>query len=662
MTDSRRSVSPLQCALVFILSSTSWLGRADDATATTTGAVGEVAAAARTPLIPAEAFVRPPTYSGMALSPLGRQALGRAVVNGTECLAVLDLQTGKARLIGIPPRAALDRYGWASENRILFSVGAATRWFDRDAYATRLFAQDVASDAPVFIGRRNGGLVGDDVLHVEPDGQTLLVALQRTPYEYPAVFRANLASGGLQEIVEPKDHVFEWYADGAGVVRAGIGTVRGAWFLLYRRAAGEPFRRVAQGAEAGRAAPLAGLRLQRDSDLGYVLSDAKTGRYALHRYDFANGALGDLVFESATNDVDDFELSDDERSVLSVSYADDRRRTQWLHPVAELRQLQLDGALRGRINLVVSSSHDRKRLLVWSGTANQPGDFYLYEPDSGVLKRITSAAAGIDAAQSSTTRYVRYPARDNLEIPAYLTLPPGRAPRELPLIVMPHGGPYGVRDELGYDPEVQFLASRGYAVLQPNFRGSSGYGAAFADGGRGEWGRRMQDDLDDGVRWLAGSGTVDPKRVCIVGASYGGYAALWGATRNPETYRCAASVAGISDVPRQLRYQVNMMRSDRRRKQWRDKVTGEEGFDLKSVSPIEGAAELRVPVLIAHGDEDPIVPVEQSRLYAKALKKAGKPHEFHVYEGAGHGFEDPADHADWLRRLEAFLARHNPAD
>jgi dipeptidyl aminopeptidase/acylaminoacyl peptidase len=655
-------MAPLQSALIFILLATTSSGRAEDATAARPETADESAVTSRRSLTPAESFVRPPNYSGMVLSPLGRQALGRTLVNGAECLVVLDLQTGKARLIGIPRRAALERYGWAGEKRILFSVGAATRWFDRDAYATRLFAQEVTGDTPVFIGRRNGGLVGDDVLFVEPDGQSLLIALQRTPYEYPGVFRASLSSGGLQEVVAPKDHVYEWYADGAGIVRAGIGTLPGAWFLLYRRTADEPFRRVAQGEEAGRAAPLAGLRLQRDSDLGYVLSDAKTGRYALHRYDFANGALGELVFESATNDVDDFDLTDDERSVLSVSYADDRRRTHWLHPVAELRQLQLDEALRGRINLIVSSSRDRKSLLVWSGAATQPGDFYLYEPDSGVLKRITNPAAGIDAAQLPTTRYVRYPARDSLEIPAYLTLPPGRAPRGLPLVVMPHGGPYGVRDELGYDAGVQFLASRGYAVLQPNFRGSAGYGAPFAYAGRGEWGRRMQDDLDDGVRWLADKGLVDPKRVCIVGASYGGYAALWGATRNPETYRCAASLAGVSDLPRQLRYQVNMMRSDRRRKQWRDQVTGEESFDLKAVSPIAGTAGLRVPVLIAHGDEDPIVPVEQSRLYANALAEAGKPHEFHVYEGVGHGFEDPADHADWLRRLEAFLARHNPAD
>jgi len=613
-------------------------------------------------LIAVEVFARPPSYTRMQLSPGGTQVVARTIVNDKECLVVRNLETGKARLISLPPQVELVRFGWAGEDRILFSFGSGVRWFDREAYATRLIAYDLRTDKPVFIGRRDGGLEGDDVLYVDSTGEWLLLALQRTPYEYPTVFRADLATGGLREVVDSQKDVWDWYADGAGVVRTGIGYRRDSWFMVYRKTADEKFRRTAGAAYGDREAGLDVLRLTRDSDDGFLLSDEKTGRFALYRYNFATGALGDLVVESPTNDVDDFSLSEDGKSVVSVDYTDDRARTVWLDPVLKGHQDRIDTALPGRMNHLVSRSQDGERFLVWSRAANDPGSYYLYVPGKALLKQVAILHDGLDPARLPAMTYTRYPARDGLEIPAYLSLPLGREPKGLPLVVMPHGGPYGVRDELGYSAEVQFLANRGYAVLQPNYRGSAGYGAWFYQQGQGQWGRRMQDDLDDGVDWLVGLGLVDPKRVCLVGSSYGGYAALWGATRNPERYRCAASFAGITDVGRQLKYQLNSFGDRRGRKDWRSTVEGDEGFDLDRISPYFGVEGLRVPVLLAHGEQDQIVPVRQSEMYATVLKKTGKVHEYVVYPGEGHGLSDADNLADWLRRLEAFLARHNPAD
>jgi dipeptidyl aminopeptidase/acylaminoacyl peptidase len=238
----------------------------------------------------------------------------------------------------------------------------------------------------------------------------------------------------------------------------------------------------------------------------------------------------------------------------------------------------------------------------------------------------------------------------------------GRDPKKLPLIILPHGGPYDIRDTLGFDPEVQFLANRGYAVLQPNYRGSGSYGEKFYKSGEGQIGRKMQDDLDDGMDWLVKEGIADAKRVCLVGGSYGGYAALWGATRNPERYRCAASFAGVSDYKRQVRYSSQFFYSSRYRKKWQQKVQGEKDFDLDTVSPLKQIDKLNVPVLLAHGDEDTRVPYKQSALYAAALQKAGKPHEFYTYRGEGHGFSSPENLQSWLERLDTFLAKYNPAD
>ncbi len=226
---------------------------------------------------------------------------------------------------------------------------------------------------------------------------------------------------------------------------------------------------------------------------------------------------------------------------------------------------------------------------------------------------------------------------------------------------MPHGGPFGVRDTMEFDADVQFLANRGYAVLQPNFRGSSSYGEDFYKKGVGEVGRAMQDDLDDGVDWLANEGTIDPHRVCILGASYGGYAALWGVIRNPEKYRCAVSLAGVTDLKRQLRYDSKFF-SRKGARGWRSKIEGEERFDLDAVSPVGHIDQLTRPVFIAHGDADGTVPQSQYDRFVESAKKAGKPIEAKLYKGEGHGLADPKNRADYYDRVGAFLTKYNPAE
>ena len=208
---------------------------------------------------------------------------------------------------------------------------------------------------------------------------------------------------------------------------------------------------------------------------------------------------------------------------------------------------------------------------------------------------------------------------------------------------------------------MQLLANRGYAVFQPQFRGSTGYGRDFVAKGYGQWGTKMQDDLDDGVAWLASSGKVDPKRVCIVGSSYRGYAAMWEAIRNPNVYRCAASFAGVMDLPRQLSFDKKLFSATRYYKEWRDKVDGEGARNLGEVSPINFPRRVAIPVFIAHGEKDPNVPVSQSRAMVEALTEAKANVTSAYYPDAVHGFTKAEDQADWFHRLEAFLTRYNPA-
>ncbi|HEX8263599.1 MAG TPA: S9 family peptidase, partial [Allosphingosinicella sp.] len=341
-------------------------------------------------------------------------------------------------------------------------------------------------------------------------------------------------------------------------------------------------------------------------------------------------------------------------------YADDRDRIFWIDPEMRSVQARIDKALPNAVNRIVSRDAADTKMIVWSTGAADPGTYYLYDRSSRAMSELARPYGALEGKTLAAVETVRYPARDGLVIPAYLTKPPGRPEAALPLIVMPHGGPFA-RDKWAYDGCAQFLANRGYVVLQPNFRGSTGFGKAFVDAATGQYGRKMQDDLDDGVRWLAGRGLVDPKRVCIMGASYGGYAAMWGAARNPDIYRCAISFAGISEVRTMLRYDPSTGIARRYYKDWRDRIRGEEGFDLAAVSPLNRAAAIRVPLLIAHGEEDHVVPVAQSRNMHEAMRRAKIDHEFVVYPGEGHGFKKAANSIDFLKRVEAFLALHNPS-
>jgi dipeptidyl aminopeptidase/acylaminoacyl peptidase len=253
-----------------------------------------------------------------------------------------------------------------------------------------------------------------------------------------------------------------------------------------------------------------------------------------------------------------------------------------------------------------------------------------------------------------------YVARDGLPIPAFLTTPVDRPSKALPLIVMPHGGPF-LRDHWGYDPYVQFLASRGYAVLQPQFRGSTGYGRTYVERGYGQWGRAMQDDLLDGIDALAAKGIIDPKRVCIVGGSYGGYAAMWAAARDGAHYRCAVSMAGISDLRAMLRYDNRDFYAPRYARDWRAKVAGVEKFDLAAVSALQQQQAIAIPILIEHGELDGNVPSSQSHNLVKALTKRGATVESVFYKNEGHGLTQSANQVDFLTRLGVFLAKYNPA-
>ena len=611
-------------------------------------------------LISTKEFAALPILRRPQLSPNGHRVVARSIQDGNTTLVVVDADKpeGPSRKIALG-KATIAALEWAGDGRLLLTVQSKQTlpYYDEIAFL-RLIAIDVDTGLTRVVDKKSRGIYAGDVLYTDPAGGWALVASQDTADVYPSVKRVDLATGDATIVERAKPGVWDWYSDEHGVVRAGIAYEGNRWTVWYRDKPEEKLRAI-HG------------KFPKDDDStvdrfifrggnSWVVTNERTGRFGLYKYDLKTGAVGQPIFENAKVDLDDVLYDAITGDISAISYTDERPELQWLEPEMQTLQKRLDRALPGKVNVTTDWSHDEKRVLVWSGGSADPGLYYLLDRNSSQMHPVIDPYPGIDPDKLSEVKAVTYKARDGLDIPSYLTLPRGRSAKGLPLIVFPHGGPH-YRDDGMYDSIAQFLASRGYAVLQPEFRGSTGYGKDFVSKGYGQWGKAMQDDLDDGVDWLAKSGQIDPKRVCIVGESYGGYAAMWGAIRNPDRYRCAASWAGVSDLPGMLRYDRKTFTATRYFKQWRSKVSGEGKADLATVSPINFTDRLKIPIFIAHGEQDDNVLPKQSHAMVDALTKSGANVTSMFYKQSSHDFGSSADMEDWLKRLEAFLAKYNPA-
>ncbi|MFT4091931.1 MAG: prolyl oligopeptidase family serine peptidase, partial [Asticcacaulis sp.] len=311
--------------------------------------------------------------------------------------------------------------------------------------------------------------------------------------------------------------------------------------------------------------------------------------------------------------------------------------------------------------VTASMADDPRKVIAYTEGASDAGSYYFIDFQSGSFEHIGSQYPDMPEEWIADKSKFKYLAGDGLEIEAYLTLPPKRDPKALPLLVMPHGGPVSY-DSMIYDWMAQAIASRGYAVLQPNFRGSSGYGTDFIEAGYGEWGRKMQTDLSDGVRHLAQEGTIDINRVAIAGASYGGYAALAGAAFDPDVYRCAISIAGLSDIPKWMAWELEEAARNKKATSvqiWKLRLGDEKRWP--HISPARSADTIKAPILLIHGKDDDVVPFEQSTIMRNALRKADKPFEFAELKREDHWLSYEETRIQTLELMLNFLNKHNPA-
>jgi len=613
------------------------------------------------PPAPIEAFAELPELEDPDISPNGKQIAAKVAIDGKQYFAVLTPgAAGPPRLL-TAGKADLNWWRWINDEWLVVGVGQDAPVEGDTWYVTRAIGFHVPTGKAMHVAPRTAAQNGDDIIWVARDGSArVMLSYQTSIYSndlgfWPQVDEIDLATGKRRTITASKQGVFNWYADGAGVVRMGIGYSEDGRSrrVLYRDRPNVLFRLLDRTKTRDDRLTVPALFLN-DKGKALVIDDDEGGYSALYELDLATLERGKQLFARKGYDIGGIIRDSSGFGHLGVSVNEDRPQVHWTDPDMTAMQTAVSGLVKGAQVQISSLNSDRTRGILAVGGADAPGGYFLYHRPENAMELLGYNNRTFKMRRMHPVRTIRYKARDGLEIAAVLTTPAGRK-GQLPLIVMPHGGPFA-RDSETWDWWTQFLADRGYVVIQPNYRGSSGYGTEFTKKGEGQWGLAMQDDLDDAVKALADQGIADPARVCMVGASYGGYAAIRAAQRDGKKYRCAVSYAGVSDLNRMLKHTRNFLFGGARGDWLR-----EQAPDLKNVSPLNFPEDFSIPVLLVHGDEDRVVPPVQSKVLAQKLKAAGKDVTYIVQPEADHHFSRMEDRLEFLKALEAFLAKHNPA-
>ncbi len=641
---------------------------------------------ARPELPSAEAFFRKPDLAEAKLSPSGRWlAVTTLVDTGRHALAVLDLSASATAVVAANFKDIdVGEFHWVNDERLVFKLVDGESASGVQRYAPGLFSVKRDGTELRQLVQLNHAFVADVprpgdrtlsalhlLLHVPAGGgdEVIVGELQLDNWREPKAVlpkRLNVVTGRSRSLARGVPAgARQWLFDTAGEPRVAVVEGAGRMIVHWRGPGQEAWTQIADFDRYQ--APWTPRFVDAEGRLYVTAAAGEAGEAVLKRFDFvagrpeANPLVTALGFDFLGGVIAETEGG----SLLGVRVLTDAETTVWFDGRLKALQEEVDQRLPGRVNRLACRrcGQTEMTVLVESWSDRHPGEFWLWRGEPRTWQRVGVRHKAIDPQAMAEIQFHRFAARDGRQVPVWLTLPARRAPGALPppAVVLVHGGPWVRGGQWRWQEMPQFLASRGYVVIEPEFRGSTGYGAQHFRAGWKQWGRAMQDDVADAVAWAAQQKLVDATRVCIAGASYGGYATLMGLVRHPGLYRCGVAWVAVTEPRLLFEGGWQSDATEEVRKYSLPTLLGDPATDadmLRSVSPVAQARRIKAPLLLGFGELDRRVPLEHGKQMREALRSAGQEPQYVVYDGEGHYWQRAETRVDWAQRLERFLAQH----
>ncbi|MEP6907099.1 MAG: S9 family peptidase [Pseudoxanthomonas sp.] len=618
-------------------------------------------------------YIKKDDFNDIKMSPDGQYLAATVPLEDRTVLAVLRRTDSKLMAsVALGKNNHVADFFWVNKERLLLSVSQKLGELEEPQLTGEILALNFDSKAAeLLMGYRAGekqtgtripskkdeSVAAIDVAPIPGDDRNVIVTV--TPYgeneKWHRANRLDVYSGRQTLVARAPVKAASFHLDTKGVVRFALGADYDNVSMLYHRDNDLSEWKLIndESVTKRREVPVG---FSQDNRVAYLQVEQPSGPDAIIAYDTVSGERKELLrdkFSDPSRVIEKFGAS---RAAAGVMYFDGHPHASFFDADGSEASIyrMLETSFPGEAAMVTSTTADGKIALVSTYSDRDPGSFYLLDIEAKKASYLLSRRRWIDPVQMAHTKPVQIKARDGVEMRGYLTLPIGKDEHELPLVVYPHGGPFGVYDTWGFDTEVQILAASGYAVLQVNYRGSGNYGRSFQQSGAMQWGLRMQDDVTDATRWAIDNGIADRNKICIYGASYGAYASLMGVAKEPDLYQCAAGYVGVYDL---VTLSAQDSRESKRIETWTSEWVG-KGESLASVSPNRIVERIKVPVFMAAGGQDETAPIAQTEKMESALRKAGVSVETLYYSTEGHGFYTTEHQREFYTRLLAFLDRH----
>ena len=619
-----------------------------------------------------DSYIKKNQFNDIKISPDGLYLAATVPLEDRTGLAVLRRSDFKVMAsVGLGKNSHIGGFFWANNERLLLRLSQKFGMLEQPQFTGEILGMnfdDKGVDALVGYraGNKQAGLrIAANEEHVAATsmvpipGDPRNVMLTVSPYGENEMWtradRMDVYSGRRTVVARAPVKSASFDIDNKGVVRFAAGSEYDNFSKLYHRATDDAEWQLINDESVTKRVEYP-LGFSEDNRTAYLRVDQSSGPDVVVAFDTVTGERKELLRDKFSDPAAIIDKFGPLETPVGVVYRDGRPHTRFFDPKgteARLYEL-LEATFPDDAVEVTSTTDDGRIALVSTYSDRDPGSFYVLDTVTKKADYVTSRREWIDPAKMAVVKPVELKTRDGLPMRGYLTLPPGKGERNLPLVIYPHGGPFDEYDVWQFETDPQILAAAGYAVLQVNYRGSGNYGRRFLQAGAQQWGLTMQDDLTDATRWAVDQGIADRNRICIYGASYGGYASLMGVTKEPDLYRCAVGYIGVYDL---VVRRAKLSREGKRWETWASEWMGSED-SLAAVSPNRIANRIKVPVFLAAGGEDEVAPIEHSEKMERALKAAGVPVETLYYRTEGHGFYTDEHQREYYTRLLAFLQRH----